>query len=401
MPHTRVRYLRGRLEKLLRFSPIVGVVGHRQVGKTTLIGELASSYQTLDLARTRQMAELDPEGFLARLTSHPAAIDEVQHCPGLFPALKEAVRRYKKPGQFLLSGSVRFTSRKAIRESLTGRIVTLELLPFCLSEMESRPLNVLALQLMTRRWDAPLTPRLSASRIKKRNDALLDYGRRGGLPGLCFIRDESVRFDTLESYLQTILDRDLRLILETRLRYTTLRSVLAYLAQTQGNPLNITEMGRKTGVSVPTLRGLLAAFENLFLLRILETRGGEKSPIVFLEDQGEASHLRSTPTDVYTDWLRILYANLRIPFFLAAEESPKFFQWRTRGGAFVPLAVQTTKGILGFLLSLEENPTEAALKSAQAFLKANARSRVLLLSPHPRMECLSERIFQVPIAEIV
>ena len=49
--------------------------------------------------------------------------------PELFPALKEFVRLHKKPGQFLLTGSVRFSSRKANGESLTGRIVTIKIPP--------------------------------------------------------------------------------------------------------------------------------------------------------------------------------------------------------------------------------------------------------------------------------
>jgi AAA domain len=67
-------------------------------------------------------------------------IDEAQLFPALFPALKAHVRINKRKGQFLLSGSVRFTSKADIRESLTGRIVSLELLPFTISGAAGVPL---------------------------------------------------------------------------------------------------------------------------------------------------------------------------------------------------------------------------------------------------------------------
>ena len=128
MPHSRIRYLASLVKKGLRFSPIVGILGHRQVGKTTLAESLGARYYTLDLRPTLESIQADPLGFLETQEKHPTVLDECQLLPDLFPALKERVRKKKRPGQFLLTGSVRFTSRKAIRESLTGRIVTFELL---------------------------------------------------------------------------------------------------------------------------------------------------------------------------------------------------------------------------------------------------------------------------------
>jgi transcription elongation GreA/GreB family factor len=66
MAHERVRHATDRLKQLLAFSPIVGVFGHRQVGKTTLISQHVKSYATLDLRAQLERAEVvDPAG-------HPA-----------------------------------------------------------------------------------------------------------------------------------------------------------------------------------------------------------------------------------------------------------------------------------------------------------------------------------------
>ena len=120
MAHTRVRFLTSLVKKGLSFQGIVGVFGHRQVGKTTLLEMLSQRYATLDRVIELTQATENPVGFLNGLLGNqqkrPVAIDECQLCPPLFPELKEWVRTHKEPGIFLLSGSVRFSSRKAIRE---------------------------------------------------------------------------------------------------------------------------------------------------------------------------------------------------------------------------------------------------------------------------------------------
>lgn len=139
MPHFRERHVVALYEKLTGASPIVGVFGHRQVGKSTFIAAAVRNYRTLDDQRTRQSVHDDPAAYLAD-SSLPMALDECQLEPRLFPALKEWVRVHKRPGQFILSGSVRFTSRRAIRESLAGRLMSLEMLPLVLSELRQEDL---------------------------------------------------------------------------------------------------------------------------------------------------------------------------------------------------------------------------------------------------------------------
>ena len=134
MAHLRKRYIQSLFEESCRFAPITGLLGHRQVGKTTLVSGFVQNYLTLDKSSILTQAQLDPESFISNMKT-PVALDEVQLVPSLFPALKEAVRLNKEPGQYILTGSVRFSSRKAIRESLTGRINLLEMHPMSISEI--------------------------------------------------------------------------------------------------------------------------------------------------------------------------------------------------------------------------------------------------------------------------
>ena len=392
MAHDRLRHAEPWLKKLLAFSPIVGVFGHRQVGKTTLLSKHSNEYVTLDLRAQRERAEADPESFLSAATRHPFGIDEAQLAPALFPALKEHVRTNKRPGQFLLSGSVRFTSRKAIRESLTGRIVHLELLPFTQAEMDGRPIRQAVFHALKGVW----------SFLKGRQDSeniIRNYLETGGLPGACFVRSAALRAQRLEAQLETILERDLRLVLDTRLPFSTLRNVLVNLSLIQGEPLDLTALSRRTRVSTPTLRTLLRAFEAIFLIRSFQTEGTEKRPVIFFEDQGEASHLASRPLDPVTDMTRFLFAQIRSPLRLSdSGKVAEIFQYRTRGGAHVPLAVRFGARNLGLIPLLEANPGRQAMGSATSFLKNYPGARVVFVHPGTESRVLAGNMATASIA---
>ncbi len=403
MPHIRRRYIESILKNGLRHKGIVGVFGHRQVGKTTLLELLSKRYSTLDRRIELTRAEENPEAFLAGLYGGPgggpAAIDECQLSPILFPELKEFVRNHKEPGIFLLSGSVRFSSRKAIRESLMGRILTYELLPFSVSELNQRPLNTLALDLMNcldlRRIDF----RKYHSRAKglARNKEAKKYLKLGGLPGLCFTRNERARIDLMESQLDLVLDRDLRLVCSTNLEPSRLRIVVQILAENQNQPLNLAEIARKTRISQPTLKKILAGLEAIFFVRQIPCEGDEARPILFFEDQGEAFYLSGKRYDEADDLERLAFAHLRIPFAYAPGLAFQCFQYRRQGGAYVPIAFKSGEKTIGFICSLTETPSLSAIRSAGSFLRSYPGSSVIHLHPFQKPSILGAREASLPM----
>ena len=128
------RDIEDRVRKSARTRPVVVLTGARQTGKTSTLRRLFPNHHfvSLDLPTEAEQAEKEPESFLRRHAA-PAIIDEVQYAPGLFRHLKVAVdARRAKNGQFLLTGSQKFTLMKGISESLAGRadIIELETLSF-------------------------------------------------------------------------------------------------------------------------------------------------------------------------------------------------------------------------------------------------------------------------------
>ena len=181
MPHFRKRDATAIIKDLCGVSPIVGILGHRQVGKTTLLEEICENYTTFDSLNERESAELDPVAYVDSKKKLNSGIDECQLVPQIFPALKEAVRKDKRPGHFILSGSVRFTARKDIHESLTGRMIDLELLPFTVSELNHLPLPDTLLQIMEKDLNL-IRKKILTGNPKESVRDIERYNQQGGLP---------------------------------------------------------------------------------------------------------------------------------------------------------------------------------------------------------------------------
>jgi len=378
MVHLRERYLALLVKKSLKFSPIVSIFGHRQVGKTTLCEQIGGQYLTLDRPEILQLSLDSPDTLLNSINTSakrgPLVIDECQMAPPLFPAMKEWVRIHKKPGQLLLTGSVRFSSRKAIRESLTGRTINWELLPMALSEAHSAPLPDSIRKLIeARSLEFELSPAPYFS-IATYESAL----GRGGLPGIFAVRDASVRKQRFETQIETLLERDLRLLVQTSIDYRTLRNLLSILAARQTLPIDLSEISRAARISIPALRKIISALESMFIIRVIETEGSRRKPVLFFEDQGEASHLAAGDRPDHLFHLtRFLFSNIRQQWVYRPELAHSLFQYRNRGGAFVPLAIRSSQRCLGLIPILNETPGRHDIASAQSFISSYPGARCI------------------------
>jgi predicted AAA+ superfamily ATPase len=373
MPHLRQRYLESGVRRALTYSPVVGVLGQRQVGKTTLLESICSEYQTFDDAIVLAQATADAALFLNGRRS-VCGVDEAQLCPPLFPALKEWVRTHRQMGQFLLSGSVRFTSKKTIRESLTGRVVSVELLPFTIAEAANEPLPDVCDRLLQARSVSDLDFLSSRKRTAAQFRRFLETG---GMPGVCFIRDAQVRAAKFEAHLDTLLNRDVRQVYPTTLPFQALRSLLSFIARQQGRAFEWAEAARASQISRVTLKRVMEALEALFLLRFVPALGTGKST-VYLEDQGMASYLKDATLESADDVVRALYANLRQEIHYRPERGVKLTHWSTRNDVEVPLVFQSVRGRLGILATLAEQPSPKTLGSAQAFLRQFPGAKVVV-----------------------
>lgn len=133
------RHLREDVVDALADSRAVAVLGARQVGKSTLVAQIASDEHparliNLDDQPTVEAARADPVGFIADIDG-PVAIDEIQRVPELLLAIKRRLDTDNTRGQFLLTGSANLLSLPTVSDALPGRVEYLTLWPLSQGEM--------------------------------------------------------------------------------------------------------------------------------------------------------------------------------------------------------------------------------------------------------------------------
>jgi hypothetical protein len=268
------------------------LTGARQTGKTSTLRRLfpGHGFVTLDLPSEAAQAERDPASFLGRYPA-PVIIDEVQYAPGLFRHLKAAVdERRGEPGQYLLTGSQKFTLMKGVADSA--------------AEVDS---------------------------------AIV----RGGFPELHAAPDiDAAAF--YQSYIATYLERDIRSLTHVG----SLRDVERFLracALRSAQLLNKADLAREVGIAPSTAGVWLSMLEASGQVVLLEpwfsnrTKSLVKSPKLYLTDTGllcallnirSVDALRQSPSNgpVWETWV---FAQLRHRERRAGRSGSLFF-WRDR-----------------------------------------------------------------------
>ena len=124
------------------------IYGPRQVGKSTVVSHLFSSFSqvTLDDIDDLTLALDNPKLFLDNY-SWPLVIDEIQKAPKLLDEIKRRIDAQKKEWLFqgepyrlmyVLTGSNQFELQQGISESLAGRAGILDMNSFSMAEKELR-----------------------------------------------------------------------------------------------------------------------------------------------------------------------------------------------------------------------------------------------------------------------
>ena len=270
---------------------IVLVMGARQVGKSTLTQEIAATDHparslTLDDKTTREAANNDPSGFVAALDG-PVLIDEVQRSPDLLLAIKEAVDRDSSPGRFLLTGSANILTAPKIYEALSGRIEMITLSPLAQAEIERAQTNLID------RLFAAAPPQIADATIGR--DAFVDRAVHGGYPE-ARLRAQRRRDRWFDSYLKTIVDRDLRELSDAQ-KIGEMPALLRLIAAQAANLYRAENIGNKMSLHKRTVQSYTQLLETVFLVKRIKawrpSIGSREvqTPKIFVIDTGLLAHL--------------------------------------------------------------------------------------------------------------
>jgi predicted AAA+ superfamily ATPase len=285
MPHRRDRFLQQRIADQASFWPIIGLLGPRQVGKTTLLRDQLDipNFVTFDEEEYLEAVLSSAKVFLSRQET-PLILDEVQKAPKLFDALKAAVDRKKRPGQYYITGSIQFTAKLGIRESLTGRIGLNYLLPLTIQEALGIPFDKVA---TSKRLLKP------AALSKANKIELSDFTHhmdRGGMPVPMFLRDPSKVHEYWTSWLDATMYRDMPRLIRSRydaeFAFSLLRRMAAIMLDGEVPTL------KHFSASASRVRTYLQAMQDIFLVRkiLCHENGVGKEQWIFF-DNGLARYL--------------------------------------------------------------------------------------------------------------
>src|ERR1035437_10062704 len=127
----------------LRRSRVVALLGPRQCGNTTLARKFVSpdSLNYFDLEEPQSLARLTEPDTALRPLEKLVVIDEIQRRPDLFPLLRVLADRTPLPARFLILGSASPDLLRQSSESLAGRLETVSLEGFRLSDLGAAAQN--------------------------------------------------------------------------------------------------------------------------------------------------------------------------------------------------------------------------------------------------------------------
>ncbi len=294
------RLIRDRVLESLADTPVVCLLGPRQVGKTTLARRIDTerTYLNLDDPTLLEAARQDPLGFIESLPKR-VILDEVQRAPELLLAIKSVVDRDRQPGRFLLTGSANLLLLPKAQDSLAGRMEVIYLHP--LTEQEKR---VSTSTLLAKLIEGQLTPRLVPDSVPLSPTA--DVLCQGGYPEPNRRSPQRAR-QWYRQYLNAVIQRDVRDIAAIQDEDGMLRLV-ELLAYRTGSLLNVSNLSKELGLERGTVTKYLVILERLFLVRQLpawhrnQAKRLIKSPKPHLVDTGLAAALeRLTPEQWLTE----------------------------------------------------------------------------------------------------
>ena len=369
----------------LEDMPVVVITGMRQVGKSTFLREQSQlskrRYVTLDDFAQLEAARVNPESFLD--VGEPLSIDEAHKCPELLAAIKREVDRKRKPGRFLLSGSANFALLSGVSETLAGRAIYLDLLPFSRREIAGK----INKEPFVKRFfeTRKISYRKEIKPIRPEEVIL------GGLPSVCLKQVKNPEI-WLRGYEQTYLERDVRELSQVG-DLVSFRRLLRLAALRTGQLLRISELGRAAGLNAKTATRYVNLMETSFILRRLQaylaskTTRLIKSPKLYTGDSGLACYLTGSDSleDCVDDplWGALFetYVNQNLNSIIAARwPRAQLNFWNIQGRHEVDFVIESGRDTLAIEIKWSERWTKRDLAGLHAFLDKTPRCRAAILA---------------------
>lgn len=368
------------LQEYLSIFPAVGLLGPRQVGKTTLVKNLKLEKESLylDLEKASDRAKLvDAELFLKAHADKTVILDEIQLMPELFAELRSLIDEQREPGRFILLGSASPDLIRKSADSLAGRIGYLELTPFFLGEIASDE--------QERLWI------------------------RGGFPLSFLAKSERESLLWRQNFIKTYLERDLAQIgLSTDPRLV--ERFWMMLANAQGGIWNAESFAKALGITRPTVNRYLEFLEGSFMVRVLAPfhqnikKRLVKSPKVFIRDTGLLHSL--TGVDSMDSLINQLLVGPSWEGFVIEQiiatlkDEYEYFFYRTHQGAECDLLL-VKNGVVKTAIEIKNTLSPKLSKGMQISMEDTGAENGVIICRISDSYPLSEKVRAVGLREFL
>lgn len=376
------RNLQKKIINSLKHFPVVGILGSRQVGKTTLAKELQKKYKNrsvyLDLELPSDINKLqDPELFLSQFPDTLVIVDEIQRMPALFPVIRALVDQNRISSRFLILGSASPYLIKQASESLAGRIIYHELTPFYLEEIGHEKENIKNLWL------------------------------KGGYPDSYLTKNDDLSFTWREAFVRSYLERDIPQ-LGIRIPSLQLRRFWTMLAHSHGQLWNASQMANSLGITGPTVKHYLDILTGTFIIRQLQPfhinikKRLIKSPKIYIRDSGllhtllknnSLEDLQSHPL-VGSSWEGFIIEQI---MNMLPEHWEKYF-YRTNAGAEIDLIVIAENQPIA--IEVKYSSTPKVSKGFWTAYKDIGCKKGFVVYPGKDYYPIDKNIFILPVSQI-
>lgn len=332
----------------LNRSRVVGLIGPRQCGKTTLAQEFlpSTSPAYFDLEDPEHLSLLEQPKLALAPLQDLVVIDEIQRGPGLFPLLRVLADRKPLPAKFLILGSASPELLRQSSESLAGRIEMIEITGFNLQEVGANQ--------MTIHWV------------------------RGGFPLSFLAGNDADSFVWRKRFVATFLERDLGSFGIT-VSPISMHRFWSMLAHYHGQTWNSTEIAGSMGMAATTMKNYLDILTSTFMIRQLQPwhenlgKRQVKAPKIYFRDSGIFHQLMGIHSEAELSRHPKLGASWE---GYAIEECIRHFQpdhayfWGTHNGAELDLFLLKDGKRIGVECKMQDGPKlTRSMKTAMQDLK--------------------------------
>jgi predicted AAA+ superfamily ATPase len=365
--------VRAKIENALRRSRVTALLGPRQCGKTTLAREFvpSDSINYFDLEDPESLARLEQPKLALENLEGLVVIDEIQRKPELFALLRVLADRQPNPAKFLVLGSAAPELLRQSSESLAGRIETLELGGFDLSEVGA--------------------------------DAMPRHWLRGGFPLSFLAENDEDSSVWRRRFVSTFLERDLP-ALGLGISPVAMMRFWTMLAHYHGQTWNASEIAGAMGVSATTTRRYVDLLTHAFMIRQLQPwhenlgKRQVKAPKIYFRDSGlfhTLSHIKSERDLLTHPKIGASWEGYAIEEVIRHYQPDQQYFWATHNGAELDLLLFKDGKRIGIECKRQDAPKlTASMKIAMDDLKLD---ELLVIYPGHKAYPLGESIRALPL----